>query len=491
MAQALITNPETFSEGVLRLLPYAPNEQQLQAVYALGRFCASETENSVFILNGYAGTGKTTLIGAFVRELELMRIKWLLLAPTGRAAKIFSANSDGHAAWTIHRKIYRHNMGTSGAGADHREFTVTRDNTFHNMLIIVDEASMIGNEGSSHGGGLLEDLITYVYSGDNCRMILVGDTAQLPPVGSKFSPAMNPDVLRNFGLKVSRVTLTETARQAADSGILLNATRLRRTMRECERYKEKSLDNSFLIPKLKVHGLDDVFIINDSEELTDRVERGFREEGLNQTIIITRSNRKTLEFNQGVRRIVLGREESISEGDILIVSKNHYFTGAKPKGIDFIANGDILRIEKIYDFETRYGICFADVALAFQDGETFDIKIIVDSLYSETAFLEPEKYTNFYYSLLNDTEMFTPDIPTDIRIRTIASNPYWNALYVKFAYAVTCHKAQGGQWDNVFIDLSYIPEEALGIELYRWLYTAVTRAKKSLYLISPPDILLE
>lgn len=493
--------PEEFAEEMIGLLPYTPNEQQRCVAHTMARFCASPRQDVVLILNGYAGTGKTSLTGALVRMLEASGVKCMLLAPTGRAAKVFSANSGGHPAWTIHRKIYRHTPGgiPGGEGVTEqggRPPAVTRDNAYKNMVFIVDEASMIGGDGAS--GGLLEDLVTYVYSGDNCRMILVGDTAQLPPVGSMRSPAMNPDVLRSYGLRVSAATLTETARQAADSGILFNATRLRRAMLRCARALADAggepLDaktQAQLVPQLRVQGLEDVRIIDNGEDLPELIDRAYREDGMAETIIITRSNRRALEYNQGVRAQVLYREEVLAPDDMLIVAKNHYFPGAKPKGVDFIANGDILRVEKVYGTEVRYGIRFADVALTIGDDITFDTKIIVDGLYSESAALSAEQYRQLYYGILYDPALFPPDAPADARLRALASNPYWHALQVKFAYAVTCHKAQGGQWANVFIDLSYIPAEALGMELYRWLYTAVTRARRRLYLIAPPAALIE
>ncbi|MDE6277824.1 MAG: AAA family ATPase [Muribaculaceae bacterium] len=490
---------EEFAEEMLALLPYTPNEQQRCVAHALARFCASPREDVVFVLNGYAGTGKTSLTGALVGMLEASGVKCMLMAPTGRAAKVFSANSGGHPAWTIHRKIYRHMpqnpggggapMAQGGSGA-----AMTRDNTYRNTVFIVDEASMIGGEGEG-GGGLLEDLITYVYSGDNCRMILVGDTAQLPPVGSGRSPAMNPEVLRGYGLRVSSATLTETARQAADSGILFNATRLRRAMLACSRALAASggcaADVALPVPKLCAEGLDDVRVIDDAEELPELVDRCYREDGAGETILITRSNRRALEYNLGVRNLVLYREEVLGAGDMLIVAKNHYFPGAKPKGLDFIANGDMLRVEKVYGTELKYGLRFADVSVTIADTITFDIKLLIDGLYSEGAALTQEQYSKLYYGILYDPELFAPEAPADVRLRALATNPYWHALQVKFAYAITCHKAQGGQWQNVFIDLSYIPADALGMELYRWLYTAVTRARKRLYLISPPETLIE
>lgn len=477
---------------MLSLLPYSPNEQQRCVAYALARFCASPRQDVVFILNGYAGTGKTSLVGALVRMLELSGIKCMLLAPTGRAAKVLAANS-GHPAWTIHRKIYRHTPDGS-RNVDSGLPALTRDNIYKNMVFIVDEASMIGGSGE---GGLLEDLVTYVYSGENCRMILVGDTAQLPPVGSPVSPAMNPAILRGFGLRVSSATLTETARQSADSGILFNATKLRRAMLACIKAVRESEgknlsddDRIRFIPRLTADGFDDVRIITEADELPELVDDCYRRDGLGETIIITRSNRRALEYNLGARNLVLYREDELSPGDMLIVSKNHYFTGARPKGVDFIANGDILRVERVYGTEMKYGLRFADVEVSMGEDVRFDTKLIVDGLYSEGPGLDTEKYNNLYYGIVYDPERFSPDTPAEQRLRSLATDPYWTALQVKFAYAVTCHKAQGGQWANVFVDLSYIPEDALGPELYRWLYTAVTRGRRRLYLISPPAAMI-
>lgn len=487
--------PEEFASEMLSLLPYEPNVQQRQVAGALARFCASACQDVAFILNGYAGTGKTSLTGALVRMLEASGVKCMLMAPTGRAAKVFSANSGGHPAWTIHRKIYRHMYDPSG-GMERGGRPVTRENNYSNMVFIIDEASMIGGDGAD--GGLLEDLVTYVYAGTNCRMILVGDTAQLPPVGSERSPAMDRDVLRSYGLRVSCATMTATARQAADSGILFNATRLRRAMREYSQALNltggEPMDphiRASLVPKLRIRGNLDVRVITEPDELPETVDGCFRRDGDSETIIITRSNRRALEYNMGVRNVVLYREEVLSAGDMLIVSKNHYFPGARPKGVDFIANGDILRVEKVYGTEEKYGLRFADVSVTIGEAVTFDTKILVDGLYAEGAAMTSEQYSALYYGILYDPALFGPDTPADIRLKSLATNPYWHALQVKFAYAVTCHKAQGGQWTNVLVDLSYIPEDAMGLDLYRWLYTAVTRARKQLYLISPPEAMLE
>ncbi len=344
---------------------------------------------------------------------------------------------------------------------------------------------------------ILADLVQYVYTGENCRLILLGDTAQLPPVGTDSSPAMEADVLRRFGLKVTHATLTETARQAAGSGILYNATRLRRAML---RLKEAQNDaDSVPVPKIVTSPFADVCIV-DSEELADRIEQAYAEDGPEETIIICRSNRRAADYNAAIRSQVLYREEILSAGDMLIVAKNHYFTAEKVKGLDFVANGDILAVERVYGTETRYGLRFADVRLSTvlpgndtpgaADAVEFDAKVILDALGGESAALSREQLSQLYYGILYDPDAFSSDTPADTRLRALRTDPYWNALQVKYAYAVTCHKAQGGQWRNVFVDLSYIPPESLGMELYRWMYTAVTRARSRLFLISPPEKLV-
>lgn len=476
------------SEAIIENLAYTPNEQQEPLIRALARFVdPAPRVESAFVLAGYAGTGKTSLTGALVKALEATRRKVVLLAPTGRAAKVFSGNSGGHQAFTIHRKIYKHSpLGMPGAYAA----AVPADNPDSNTVYIVDEASMIGNS-SSGGDNILEDLITYVFSGDNNRLILMGDTAQLPPVGSEKSPAMNPDVLRQLGLKVSRAVLTAVARQAAHSGILFNATRLRRVMASAASQPD-------LIPKLRTTGFPDITVVL-PEDLPEVISQayadGLREEA--DTILITRSNKRACEYNAAIRAQVLYREEELSPGDLLIVARNHYFT-QKVKGLDFVANGDIVAVERVLGTETRYGIRFADVRLVTSpdaDSDTrepvsFDAKIMLDSLADPAPGVSQEVWDKLYYSIMQDEDRYY-GMPMDKRVWALRRDPYWTALHVKYAYAVTCHKAQGGQWDHVFVDLSYIPDDALGLQLYRWFYTAVTRAKKHLYLIAPPEVLLE
>lgn len=458
-----------FAANVLLALPYTPNDQQVAVIAALARFCAPAPSSSdrVFIVNGYAGTGKTSLTGALVKTLTAVGVPTVLLAPTGRAAKVFGAYA-GHQAYTIHRKIYRHRFG-----ADFTSGAPVQDNNNRNTVFIVDEASMIG-AADERGSNLLEDLVHYVYSGENCRLILLGDTAQLPPVGSTESPAMDPEALRQLGLKVSRATLTATARQQKGSGILYNATWLRRAMAAPE------------LPPLKLTttGFDDVATVA-PEDLPEMIETAYARDGVEETLLITRSNRTATDYNRAIRANVLYIEEEIQRGELLIVAKNNYYWTRKLKGVDFIANGDVVKVTAVKSTETRYGLRFADVELSMPDRDdtAVEAKIMLETLTTETAGMAQEDYNRLYYGIIDDPEFFSADMPYELRVAKLRDNPYWNALQVKYAYAATCHKSQGGQWSNVFVDLSYVPPEAMGIDFYRWLYTAVTRARKNLYFI--------
>jgi exodeoxyribonuclease-5 len=469
---------DAFEELITNSLPYVPNDQQRQVIAALARFCSpAASPEAVFVLNGYAGTGKTSLTGALVKALKHVNISTILLAPTGRAAKVFGAYA-GQNAYTIHRKIYRHNI--SSAPGSFTDGAMTQQNNHRDTMFIVDEASMIG-AGDERGNNILEDLIQYVYTGENCRLILLGDTAQLPPVGSSESPAMNRDVLRGYGLRVTRATLTETARQSRDSGILFNATRLRRAM-------AAKVDTE--IPRIVTQGYTDVHIVP-QEDLPEYIDTAYRRDGIDETIVITRSNRTAGDFNKGIRQQVLYLEEELSRGELLIIAKNDYYWCRGTKGIEFLANGDIVTISHIYGTEVRYGFRFADVRLYIADRDLeLDAKVMLETLHSDTARLSQERSDKLYYAILQDPDLFSADMPYDLRVRRLRDNPHWNALNVKYAYALTCHKAQGGQWQNVFIDLSYIPADALGTDFYRWLYTAITRARSNLYLIAPPAQLL-
>ncbi len=459
-----------FAARVMFNLPYEPNGQQVQLIAALARFCApTAPSDSVFLLNGYAGTGKTSLTGALVKTLAGVGITSVLLAPTGRAAKVFAAFAR-HPAYTIHRKIYRApEIGDMSGG-----YVAVNENKHRNAVFIVDEASMIGN-GSDSGNSLLEDLIHYVYTGDNCRMILLGDTAQLPPVGCTVSLAMSVAVLRSYGLRVTRAVLTETVRQSRQSGILYNATHLRKAMR-MEPLPE---------PLLYVSRFDDVETVS-GEDLPEYLSDSYSSDGIGETIVITRSNKRATQFNLAIRANILYREEELCRDELLLIAKNNYHWSSKIKGLDFIANGDTAVVTRIYGTEEKYGFRFADVALSLPDRDVVvECKILLDTLTSETPALEVEKFNELYRRCLYDTELFSPDTPVDVRIRKVKGSPYFNALQVKYAYAVTCHKAQGGQWRNVYVDMGYIPPEACGMDFYRWLYTATSRATGCLYYINP------
>lgn len=460
-------------ENILRHLDYIPNRQQSLVIEALARFCAplvaktppeGASTDPAFILAGYAGTGKSSLTGALVAALDEMQVPAVLLAPTGRAAKVFGAYAR-HTAFTIHRHIYRHSLDGGFPGL--------RENRHDNTLFIVDEASMISGEPSPNGNSLLEDLIQYIFAGVGNRLILLGDTAQLPPVGSESSPAMDPDVLRTFGLKVSRAMLTATVRQDANSGILLNATALRRAMAE---------GNISLIPKIIIGQHSDTSIVL-PEELPEEIETAYRRDGIENTLLITRTNARATAFNKAIREQVLYLDSVISPGEQILIGKNNYFWPRKVKGLDFIANGDIAVVSRVYGYEKKYGLSFADVEITLPDFDTaLDCKIVLDTLWSDTPALSYEQLTRLYNELLADDSIHN-SYDYQARARTVASNPYWNALQVKYAYCVTCHKAQGGQWDNVFVDMGYIHPDSAGLELYRWLYTAITRARRRLTVI--------
>lgn len=450
---------------VLGLLPYEATDQQAQTAEALARFCRSgASHDSVFMLCGYAGTGKTTLVSALVRALHEAGVATVLMAPTGRAAKVFASYAD-YPASTIHRKIYwPPNQG--------RPFAAVMDNTHVHTLFIVDEASMIG--ASDAGSDVLSDLIHYVYSGHGCRMILVGDTAQLPPVGCTDSPTLSPEVLRSYGLRVSRVQLTHTVRQAGSSGILYNATSQRRQMRL----------NPLERPYLNFNFPDVVRL--SGEDLRETIGELYDEDGIDETILITRANWRATRFNQAIRSEILERNEELCRDELLLVAKNNYHWAAKVKELDFIANGDTARVVRIHGTEERYGFRFADVTLEFPYRSVeLDCKIILECLTSDAPALTSEQQEQLFDACFNDPDQFTEYTPKYVRMKSLKSNPYFQALQVKYAYAVTCHKAQGGQWANVIADLGGVAPEALTtMDFHRWLYTATTRATKRLFYLN-------
>ena len=452
---------------VLSWLPYDPNDDQMLVIVALAHFLLQAPERSVFILGGYAGTGKTSLTGAIVKALHQQGIKSVLMAPTGRAAHIFSDYS-GHPAFTIHRKIYRQ----QGYGID--SFNLA-ENKHTGTVFIVDEASMISNmnDGSAFGSGrLLDDLIGYVYNNQGCKLVLMGDNAQLPPVGQLVSPALDDAVLRSMGLMTYGVFLRQIARQAQESGILHNATLLRQAME----------DGVLGRPRFDLDGMEDIMAVS-SEFLLETIGDCYDRDGMGETIIITRSNKRATRFNMGVRGQLLYREDLLVNDDMLLVAKNNYYWARDYDEMDFIANGDVCRVKRVWgDIERRYGLNFANATIEFpdHDGVEMDAKIVLDCLLSDTPALSREQGDRLF------NEVFA-ELTGDKRERykQLKEHPYFNALQVKYAYAVTCHKAQGGQWRNVFIDMGGIMPDAMqSMDFYRWLYTAITRARERVYLIN-------
>ena len=458
--------------------PYKPTFEQEKVVKILADFLFCRKMESLFLLKGYAGTGKTSLIGALVKTLDQLEQKCILLAPTGRAAKVFSHYA-GHPAYTIHKKIYRQKSFSNETD----NFSMN-DNLHQHTLFIVDEASMIANEGLSGSmfgtGRLLDDLIQYVYSGQGCRLMLIGDTAQLPPVGEEESPALSADALRGYGLEVYEGLLTEVVRQLQDSGILWNATELRQYITE---------EDVFTLPPIKVEGFPDIKVIP-GNELIEAISDSYDHVGMDETIVICRSNKRANIYNKGIRNTILYREEELETGDLLMVAKNNYFWTEGCKEIDFIANGDIAVVRRVRREREMYGFRFADVLLRFPDYDDMEleVKLLLDTLHTETPVLPKEMNDKLFYSVLEDYA----DISVKReRMKKMKADPHYNALQVKYAYAVTCHKAQGGQWKRVFLDQGYMTEDMLSPDYFRWLYTAFTRATETLYLVNWPKEQLE
>lgn len=461
------------SRQIRQNFPHTPTNEQLSALNILADFLLSANENSALLLKGYAGTGKTSLVGALVKTMSGLKQKSVLLAPTGRAAKVLS-NYAGQQAFTIHKKIYRQDAFSNDLSAFHPS-----DNLHKDTLFIVDEASMISNQGiDSHyfgSGRLLDDLVHYVYSGENCRLMLMGDTAQLPPVMQVESPALQADILKGYNLQVDEIQLTEVVRQDLNSGILYNATLLRDSLRN---------NRVEIYPKLTVKGFADIQMINGSE-LIEAISNAYSKDGLDDTIVISRSNKRANIYNNGIRNQILYREEELSTGDRLMIVKNNYFWTRNNKEIDFIANGEIVQVLRVRNESHLYGFRFCDVTVRFQDYDMeLDIKILLDTLQTEAPALPKELNDKLFYTILEDYQ----DISTKSgKMKKMKENPHYNVVQVKYAYAITCHKAQGGQWKNVFLDIGYMTEEMLGENFYRWLYTAMTRATDRLYLVNLPE----
>ncbi|MCR5078137.1 MAG: AAA family ATPase [Prevotella sp.] len=520
---------------ILRNFGFEPTDDQLSALDMFARFMTDRDERAVMILRGSAGTGKTSLAGAIVRTMSELRQKVTLLAPTGRAAKVFSLNA-GQPAATIHRSIYREK---SFSGVDGK-FNLNV-NLFHDRLFMVDEASMISlsSGNATFGSGcLLDDLIQFVYNGRNCRMLLLGDKAQLPPVGEEESPALRADVLRAYGLTVYECDLNEVLRQGRASGILYNATIIRQMITH---------DEATRLPRIRISGFADISAVP-GDELIESLASSYSEVGMDETMVITRSNKRANIFNQGIRNMVLGREEELTTGDMLMVVKNKYKKlkptevpagslspgpSHKERGVEctvatrgdvlgdageisgksagktpssplpwgegagerlpdltFIANGDRAVVRRVRNVRELYGFRFADVTLEFPDYDYAeeDMTVILDVLTAEAPALTHDQNELLFQRVMEDYA----DIPLKAdRMKRLREDDYYNALQIKFGYAITCHKAQGGQWAHVYLDQGYMTDEMLTPDYIHWLYTAFTRAIEHLYLVNWPKTQLE
>lgn len=491
---------EELTAIVIETFGHAPTEEQSRAVSVFSCFMASRELRPAMVLCGSAGTGKTSLTAAMVKTLVGLRQRVVLLAPTGRAAKVLSMNA-GIPAFTIHRRIYRQKTFTGDMTGFNLNFNKQRD-----TLFVVDEASMISNDSFSGGAGLfgsgclLDDLMEYVYSGDNCRLMLVGDRAQLPPVGEDESPALMADMISGaYGLDMYSVNLNEVLRQAADSGILYNANVIRQMITH---------DEITQLPKICFKGFADIVMVP-GDELIESLAGSYSAVGYDETMVVTRSNKRANIYNNGIRNMVLGREEELTPGDMLMVVRNNYFWTARdsrnsqvsPQGstdngnphssgdsvqnISFIANGDRAKVRRVRNMQELYGFRFADLLLEFPDYDNYELgaTVILDSLQSESPSLTHEQSEQLFNGVLADYA----DLPLKAdRMKHVRTDKYYNALQVKFAYAVTCHKAQGGQWAHVYLDQGYMTDDMLTPDYIHWLYTAFTRATEKLFLVNWP-----
>ncbi|MBN2613819.1 MAG: AAA family ATPase [Bacteroidales bacterium] len=460
------------AEKLIQNLGHPPTRSQDILIGMLSEFMTRPDNQCVFIIKGYAGTGKTSAISALVKTLEEFGIKSVLLAPTGRAAKVFSHFS-GKPAYTIHKKIYRQKSSKDGFG----RFMLEK-NLHTNTVFIVDEASMISNqpsEGSFFGSGrLLDDLMEYVYNNKGCKLIITGDTAQLPPVNSPGNPALDKRYYSGYLVSTDECELTEVVRQQQQSGILENATRLR------------TLINTGTVtpPKFNLAGYKDICSIQ-GNELTEQLEKSYEEAGTEQTIIINRSNKRSNMYNAGVRAKILYRESELSPGDMLMAVKNNYYWIKENENLSYIANGDMLEITRIKKYEENYGFRFADVSARLTDYDIeIECKIMLDTLNTETASLSAEQNKELFYRIYED---YAEIKPKQKGYNLVKENPFFNALQVKFAYAVTCHKAQGGQWKHVFIDQGYVSDNMISADYLKWLYTALTRSTQKVFLVNFPE----
>jgi exodeoxyribonuclease-5 len=469
-----MTSSEFYSL-IKQQFPFKPTSKQEIVLLQLSEFIFSQEPNSLYLLKGYAGTGKTTIIGTIVSNLWKVKKSAVLMAPTGRAAKVIS-NYSGKEAFTIHKKIYFPKKDKGGGVK-----FVLQPNKHKNTIFIVDEASMIpdtpGESKFFENGSLLDDLMQYVYSGFNCKLLLIGDTAQLPPVKLDLSPALDPNTLSlNYNKQVTKMELDEVVRQEQDSGILENATNLRETL----------TDTFFDTFKFNLKGFKDIVRLTDGYEIMDAINDAYSELGNEETAIIVRSNKRANLYNEQIRNRILFNENELTTGDYLMVVKNNYFWIKPTTEAGFIANGDIIEVLEIFNIIDLYGFRFAEVKLRMVDYprmSPFETVLLLDTISAETPSLTYEDSNRLYQEVMKDYENETNNYK---KFLSVKNNKYFNALQVKFSYAITCHKSQGGQWNTVFVEQPYLPD-GITKDYLRWLYTAVTRAKEKLYLIGFTD----
>lgn len=466
---------------IIQQFELQPTTEQKHVLTQFAHFMMDEEPRVVMIFCGSAGTGKTSLASAIARTMLKLEQKVMLLAPTGRAAKVFSVHS-GQPAYTIHRQIYRQKSFDSDGGVFNLNF-----NRYTDTLFMVDESSMIANQGqmeSSFGSGcLLDDLVQFVYSGRNCRMILMGDAAQLPPIGEEQSPALSSDFMEGYGLKVYECRLDNVLRQSEESGILYNATLIRTHIMR---------DELTQLPQIHFDMFADIEVVP-GNELIETLNSSYSEVGVDETMVITRSNKRAHIYNQGIRQTILGSEEELSTGDMLMIVRNNYHWVQPPTNneeqdttsMTFLANGDRAMVQRVRNTRELYGFRFADVWLQFPDYNDYELEatIILDSLHTEAPALSREQNERLFNEVLTDYA----DIPRkQDRLKKLREDIFLNAVQVKYAYAITCHKAQGGQWAHVYVDQGYMTDEMLSPDYLHWLYTAFTRATEKLYLVNWP-----
>ena len=465
---------EEFNKILLDSFPFETTSGQRTLFIKLSEFILNKNSDQIFVLKGYAGTGKTTIVRSLVKSMPAVNGKTVLLAPTGRAAKVLS-NYTEKQALTIHKKIYYRKPES----AEGLAFTL-QQNLHTDTIFIVDEASMISNSGGLNsngmfgGGSLLDDLISYVFNGNNCKLLFIGDTAQLPPVGLDVSPALDIDFLKaSYSFQLDWFELTEVVRQAGDSGILTNATEIRNQIKN-------KLGNK---PHFLLNGFKDVIRLG-GDELEDALNSAYSKYGAEESMVICRSNKRANIFNQQIRTRIRWQENELSAGDLMMVVKNNYFWLPEESKAGFIANGDIIQLTSIGRIQEMHSFRFADVRMRmidYPDEPELETRLLLDTIMSDAPALSQEENKRLYESVSAD---YADIADRRLRLKKVKEDSFFNALQVKFAYAITCHKAQGGQWPCVFVEQGYLTDEMINTEYLRWLYTAVSRASEKLYLVN-------